>query len=60
MVIQDRLQVYFDFKDNGKTSGSKIVEYHIFTNFGSGNAIHFVPKGSKSASGEGGYHCKLF
>ena len=55
------MQVYFDFKYKGKTSGSKIVkEYHIFTNFGSGNAIHFVPKGSKSASGEGGITVNYF
>lgn len=60
-TAQDRLQVYFDFKYKGKTSGSKIVkEYHIFTNFGSGNAIHFVPKGSKSASGEGGITVNYF
>ena len=60
-TAQDRLQVYFDLKYEGKTSGSKIVkEYHIFTNFGSGNAIHFVPKGSKSASGEGGITVNYF
>ena len=57
----DRLLVYFDLKYGGKTSGSKDVkEYHIFTNFGSGNAIHFVPKGSKSASGEGGITVNYF
>lgn len=58
---QDRLLVYFDLKYEGKTSGSKIKkEYHIFTNFGTGNAIHFVPKGSKSASGEGGITVNYF
>jgi hypothetical protein len=58
---QDRLLVYFDLKYEGKTSGSKIVkQFHIFTNFGTGNAIHFVPKGSKSASGEGGITVNYF
>jgi hypothetical protein len=57
----DRLLVYFDLKYEGKTSGSKDVkEYHIFTNFGAGNAIHFVPKGSKSDSGEGGITVNYF
>lgn len=60
-TAQDRLLVYFDLKYEGKTSGSKIKkEYHIFTNFGTGNAIHFVPKGSKSASGEGGITVNYF
>lgn len=60
-TAQDRLLVYFDLKYEGKTSGSKMVkEYHIFTNFGTGNAIHFVPKGSKSASGEGGITVNYF
>jgi len=60
-TAQDRLLVYFDLKYEGKTSGSKVVKnYHIFTNFGTGNAIHFVPKGSKSASGEGGITVNYF
>jgi hypothetical protein len=60
-TAQDRLLVYFDLKYEGKTSGSKMVKkYHIFTNFGSGNAIHFVPDGSKSASGEGGITINYF
>tara|TARA_Y100000385_G_C13105950_1_gene647829 strand:- start:4433 stop:6163 length:1731 start_codon:yes stop_codon:yes gene_type:complete len=58
---QDRLLVYFDLNYERKTSGRKITKkYHIFTNFGSGNAIHFVPKGSKSASGEGGITVNYF
>lgn len=60
-TAQDRLLVYFDLIYSGKTSGKKIVKnYHIFTNFGTGNAIHFVPKGSKSASGEGGITVNYF
>lgn len=54
-TAQDRLLVYFDLNyKKGKQ------EYHIFTNFGSGNAIHFVPKGSTSASGEGGITINYF
>ena len=55
-TAQDRLLVYFDLvykKEERK-------KYHIFTNFGTGNAIHFVPKGSKSASGEGGITVNYF
>ena len=52
----DRLLVYFDLV-YGK---EKKKHYHIFTNFGSGNAIHFVPEGSKSASGEGGITINYF
>lgn len=40
--------------------GTQKKKYHIFTNFGSGNAIHFVPEGSKSASGEGGITINYF
>lgn len=52
----DRLLVYFDlvYKKQERK------HYHIFTNFGTGNAIHFVPKGSKSASGEGGITINYF
>ena len=52
----DRLIVYFDliYKRH------ETKKYHIFTNFGSGNAIHFVPAGSKSASGEGGITINYF
>jgi hypothetical protein len=52
----DRLLVYFDlvYKKQERK------HYHIFTNFGTGNAIHFVPKGSKSASGEGGITVNYF
>ena len=53
---QDRLLVYFDLIYRG----SETKNYHIFTNFGTGNAIHFVPKGSKSASGEGGITVNYF
>lgn len=55
-TAQDRLLVYFDLvykKEERK-------KYHIFTNFGAGNAIHFVPKGSTSASGEGGITIQYF
>ena len=52
----DRLLVHFDLV-YGKHERKK---YHIFTNFGSGNAIHFVPEGSKSASGEGGITINYF
>lgn len=52
----DRLLVYFDL-----VYGREMKKhYHIFTNFGSGNAIHFVPAGSKSASGEGGITINYF
>lgn len=53
---QDRLLVYFDLVYKNE----QIKKYHIFTNFGTGNAIHFVPKGSKSASGEGGITVNYF
>lgn len=55
-TAQDRLLVYFDlvYKKEERR------KYHIFTNFGTGNAIHFVPKGSKSASGEGGITVNYF
>lgn len=52
----DRLLVYFDLVYDKKEK----KHYHIFTNFGSGNAIHFVPAGSKSASGEGGITINYF
>ena len=52
----DRLMVYFDLVYGKKEK----KHYHIFTNFGSGNAIHFVPEGSKSASGEGGITINYF
>ena len=52
----DRLLVHFDLV-YGK---EKKKHYYIFTNFGSGNAIHFVPEGSKSASGEGGITINYF
>jgi hypothetical protein len=51
----DRLLVYFDL-----VYGKSKKHYHIFTNFGSNNAIHFVPAGSKSASGEGGITINYF
>jgi hypothetical protein len=51
----DRLLVYFDLDYSGVKK-----HYHIFTNFGAGNAIHFVPAGSKSASGEGGITINYF
>lgn len=52
----DRLLVYFDLVYDKREK----KHYHIFTNFGSGNAIHFVPAGSKSASGEGGITINYF
>lgn len=52
----DRLMVYFDLVYKRQER----KHYHIFTNFGTGNAIHFVPKGSKSASGEGGITVNYF
>lgn len=52
----DRLLVYFDLIYKKQET----KKYHIFTNFGSGNAIHFVPAGSKSASGEGGITINYF
>lgn len=52
----DRLLVYFDLV-YGKREKK---HYHIFTNFGSGNAIYFVPASSKSASGEGGITINYF
>ena len=55
-TAQDRLLVYFDLvykKEERK-------KYHIFTNFGTGNAINFVSKGSKSESGEGGITVNYF
>ena len=52
----DRLLVYFDLVYKRQER----KHYHIFTNFGTGNAIHFVPKGSKSASGEGGITINYF
>lgn len=55
-TAQDRLLVYFDLIYKKE----EIKKYHIFTNFGTGNAIHFVPKGSKSASGEGGITVNYF
>lgn len=59
-TAQDRLNVYFDFIYNANTRDKVVRKYHIFTNFGSGNAIHFVPEGSKSASGEGGITINYF
>lgn len=52
----DRLLVYFDLVYKKQET----KKYHIFTNFGTGNAIHFVPAGSKSASGEGGITVNYF
>ena len=52
----DRLLVHFDLVYKRQET----KKYHIFTNFGSGNAIHFVPAGSKSASGEGGITINYF
>ena len=52
----DRLLVYFDLVYKRQET----KKYHIFTNFGAGNAIHFVPEGSKSASGEGGITINYF
>jgi hypothetical protein len=52
----DRLLVHFDLVYKRQQT----KKYHIFTNFGSGNAIHFVPAGSKSASGEGGITINYF
>jgi hypothetical protein len=52
----DRLLVHFDLVYKRQET----KKYHIFTNFGSGNAIHFVPDGSKSASGEGGITINYF
>jgi hypothetical protein len=52
----DRLLVHFDLVYKRQQT----KKYHIFTNFGSGNAIHFVPEGSKSASGEGGITINYF
>lgn len=52
----DRLLVYFDLV----YSSDIVKKYHIFTNFSTGNAIHFVPEGSKSASGEGGITINYF
>jgi hypothetical protein len=51
----DRLLVHYYLN-----YGAQQKKYHIFTNFGSGNAIHFVPEGSKSASGEGGITINYF
>lgn len=51
----DRLLVHYYL-----VYGAQKKKYHIFTNFGSGNAIHFVPEGSKSASGEGGITINYF
>jgi len=51
----DRLLVHYYL-----VYGTQKKKYHIFTNFGSGNAIHFVPEGSKSASGEGGITINYF
>lgn len=56
----DRLNVYFDFIYDADKPDKIVKKYHIFTNFGSGNAIHFVPEGSKSASGEGGITINYF
>ena len=52
----DRLLVHFDLVYKRQET----KKYHIFTNFGSGNAIHFVPAGSNSASGEGGITINYF
>jgi hypothetical protein len=56
----DRLNVHFDFVYDSGSNEEIRRKYHIFTNFGSGNAIHFVPEGSKSASGEGGITINYF
>lgn len=56
----DRLNVYFDFVYDAGSPEELRKKYHIFTNFGTGNAIHFVPEGSKSASGEGGITIQYF
>ena len=55
----DRLLVHY-YLNYGSEQNPIVKKYHIFTNFGSGNAIHFVPEGSKSASGEGGITINYF
>lgn len=52
----DRLHVHFEFLYENEDER----KFHIFTNFGEGNAIHFVPEGSSSASGEGGITITYF